>query len=490
MSDVLKRRGIIILAIIISLISGFRLFQVSRDQLNATYDIGYESPQLCTINLIQNGKNIYDPSIYNNIPYNLTMYTPGYHYLAALFPQFQDNKFMTGRILSMAFMIFASLCLFLPWRPFNSLALSFSAIAFFFCINTVTSHTACLRNDAMGLFFSVLAIALAERNNGRVCKTIFIALISFFAFLTKQSYIAAIISCFTFFLLNKKKNALIFSLSIIFLFIGFELFALYFWGHGFFFCVFEVPRGPLFFHVFVENWGKMLCQPLFILFMILVLFSVIYFIRTNGNVKESPYLIYLFLSMLLMILTLGKIGAMTNYFFEPVLAGLLWFVYVAGRYDLIGKKINYMLIIFIFMLGVIAFEFWHTDERKYNFASAKDRYVKQQYINNVKNEVNDLISKKCQVLNLASNILSFELQDEPILNDPILYSILWETRVLSINPLLKNIVNQEFNLILTGKEIIWEGRLKTPRDYLDRAVIVFYEKIKEGECCYYTPGKL
>lgn len=490
MSDFLKQRVIIILVLIISFISCYRLFAVSRDQLTAPYDIGYESPQLCTIKLIQNGKNIYDRSIYERSPFTLTMYTPGYHYLAALLPQFQDNIFVTGRILAMVFMVLASFSLFLPWRPFNNLAISFAVIAILFSINTIISHTAYLRNDSMGLLFSVLAIVLAEKHDGRFWKIILIALISFLAFLSKQSYVSAAISCFIFFLLNNKKEALKFALSIIFFSIFLEIFALFYWGNGFLFCVFEAPRNPILFHIFVENWIKMLCQPLFFLFMILTLLSVIYFISTNGAVKDSPYLIYLFSSMLVMNLTLGNIGARTNYFYEPILAGLLWFVYITGKYDLVRRKINLITIILLFILGIIAYENYYTDEQKYNFASTEDQYIKKQYIRNVKREINGLMKEGDKVLNLASNILSFELQDEPIMNDPILYLTLWGNNVLSINPLIKNIVNQEFSLILTGKEIIWEGRLETSHDYMNRAIITFYEKVKAGECYYYIPKKL
>ena len=87
---------------------------MARDQLSAPFDLTFETPNLCTVQSIQEGKHIYDPATYKDIPFILTIYTPAYHYLVSWLPKHPDNRFFTGRIVAMVFMILASCCLFFP----------------------------------------------------------------------------------------------------------------------------------------------------------------------------------------------------------------------------------------------------------------------------------------------------------------------------------------------------------------------------------------
>jgi hypothetical protein len=110
------KRLVLIVSLAIAIISASRMFFVAKDQLSAPFDIAYESPQLCTIRAIQRGENIYNPVMYNELPFILTMYTPAYHYLVASLPEDPSNRFFTGRMVAMVFMISASFCLFFPRR--------------------------------------------------------------------------------------------------------------------------------------------------------------------------------------------------------------------------------------------------------------------------------------------------------------------------------------------------------------------------------------
>ena len=126
------KKIIILISLTITIFSVYRIILVAKDQLPTPFDLGYESPQLCTISAIQKGHNIYDPDIYNDLPFILTMYTPAYHYLVAILPQHPNNRFFTGRIVSMVFMVLASLCLLFPWRLRQNLTFSILAIGCFF----------------------------------------------------------------------------------------------------------------------------------------------------------------------------------------------------------------------------------------------------------------------------------------------------------------------------------------------------------------------
>ena len=239
------KKIIVIISLAITIFSVYRIFLVAKDHLSTPFDLGYESPQLCTIRAIQKGHNIYDPDIYNELPFILTMYTPAYHYLVAFLPQHPSNRFFTGRIVSMVFMVLASFCLLFPWRIRQDLTFSILAIGCFFIIHEILSRTLYLRNDSMALFFSGAAIILAERANNKPLRIIFVSLISFIAFTCKQPFLAATASCFLYFLVRNHRDALIFAVSCLFLFVIFGVFAQFYWGEGFWFSVFVAPINPI-----------------------------------------------------------------------------------------------------------------------------------------------------------------------------------------------------------------------------------------------------
>jgi hypothetical protein len=79
------------------------------------------------------------------------------------------------------------------------------------------------------------------------------------------------------------------------------------------------------------------------------------------------------------------------------------------------------------------------------------------------------------------------MQEDPIMNDLFLYSILWNTNVLSGKPLMKHIIAQYFDVIVLRKDQCLKTTLETPYDYLIGTVLACYELAKVGQYCYFTP---
>jgi len=315
-------RIVLVLCALVVIGSLGRLFFVAKDHLTVPFDLAFESPNLCTVKAIQKGQNIYDPAMYENLPFLLTIYTPAYHHLVGYLPQNPNNMFFTGRIVAMVFMLFASFCLFFPYNPRDNVIISILAVGCFFLIREIVSHTAYLRNDSMALFFSAAAIVSAEKADDTPWKIVLVALFCFAAFVSKQSFLAATASCFFYFFVKGRKSGSVFAAFLLSLFVIFGLFAHFYFGRGFWFGVFVAPRAPGVWAYFVENWTRMLRQPVFVFLLVSTILTSAYFVALNNRktIIDSPFLLYVLFSALVLMITLGKEGANVNYFFEPILA--------------------------------------------------------------------------------------------------------------------------------------------------------------------------
>jgi hypothetical protein len=164
-----------------------RVLLVSAQQLDVPRDLAYESPIQRSVDVIREGSNPYDPKVYNDGPFVLTMYTPFYFWLTSLLPSPAANPFWTARAvagLSM-FLAAATVLLVLPRRETNHFTLL--ACSVIFLIGPVVKSTAVARNDSLGLLFSALAVVLVARTKGSPRALPLVAVLCCLAFWTKQS---------------------------------------------------------------------------------------------------------------------------------------------------------------------------------------------------------------------------------------------------------------------------------------------------------------
>ncbi len=296
-----------------------RLFGVIDDQLGFPFDLVYESPNLSTIKLIRAGENPYSPDIYADRPFIITLYTPLYHYAAAIFPVSGENPFFFGRIVSMTAMFLAALALFFVNRRNSIRLLPVIAAGVFFSFRPVISNTAFLKNDPMALFFSALAVVLIHSSRSK-SRIMFSAFFCVLALATKQSYISAAMVCLLYAFFSNRGRFLWFLFFMALFSTGFILIASFLWGDGFWFStVYALRQGItcdqallLFRHIFK--------QPLawFLTGLSLASTAVVLKQRRLRVFAESPYLFYVLTSLFVLITTAGKQGASTNYFFESL----------------------------------------------------------------------------------------------------------------------------------------------------------------------------
>jgi hypothetical protein len=481
-------RIVLILCALVAFGSLGRLFFVTQDHLTVPFDLAFESPNLCTIKAIQKGQNIYDPAMYENLPFLLTIYTPAYYHLVRYLPQNPNNKFFTGRIVAMVFMLFASFCLFFPYKPRDNVIISILAVGCFFLIREIVSHTAYLRHDSMALFFSAAAVVWAEKANDTPWKIVLVALFCFVAFMSKQSFLAATASCLFYFFLNGRKSGSVFATFLLFLFVIFGLFAHFHWGRGFWFSVFVAPRNPGVWAYFVENWTRMLRQPVFVFLLVSTIFASTYFVALNyrKTIIDSPFLLYVLFSALALMITIGKEGANVNCFFEPILASLLWLVFLIKK--IYSTKTSRLFLISLSLLFIcVIFEFALANRSDYSFTTKEKSLHMFVHINQVKKDINELQPENQRILNLAWAGLTCEIQEDPIMNDLFLYSILWNTEVLNVQSIIDNIIDQDFDIIILRKDQYRKKILETPYDYLIGTVLVCYQLRQANNYYYLTP---
>ena len=148
------------------------------------------------------------------------------------------------------------------------------------------------------------------------------------------------------------------------------------------------------------------------------------------------------------------------------------------------------LIILGLLVICIISELKFAERTDYSFTTSENNYHMAEHIRQVKEEIKELMPENGKILNLAFVRLSFELQEMPILNDLILYSVLWRTGILSVNSLINCIVGQQFKIIILAKDPYKKKLLRRPEDFLDRAILAFYQKKKMGRYYYFIPKQL
>ena len=105
-------------------------------------------------------------------------------------------------------------------------------------------------------------------------------------------------------------------------------------------------------------------------------------------------------------------------------------------------------------------------------------------IDQVKKEIGELHPRDGKILNLVWAGFTLEVQESPVMNDLYLYSILWNTGQLSIKPLMNNIINQDFDIIILRKDQYLRKVLKRPYDYLIGTILTCYELKSVGTHYY------
>lgn len=442
---------LVLIILLITAGSLYRLYTVTIHHLDAPHDIFFETHNLATIKSIQAGASIYKPHFYSNLPFIITIYNPLFHYLVAALPQNPSNPFFTGRFVSLLATLLAALLLFLPGNLKRYPAFPLLAISCFFLIREPVRMAAYLRSDTLAMFFAALAVVNSERVNGNKWRIALCAFLCLLAFFAKQTFLAAAVTCFVFLFCKDRKNAILFGIVLTIFFAGFALFAQKLWGGGYWFsCYTSLFSHQMTLSVLLTLWSRMFEQPLFILLIFSTVLMSVYALKKQSSqvFRESPYLLYVITSFLVVVVVTGKKGADTNYFAEFVLACLLWHVFFVRTFC--SGLTGYLLSLFplTVLLVFATLELTQTEPHLYSFTNRQKTTFRQTVYEQARQEINELQPSNDRFLNLNSSTAIYSLQSRAYVNDPFNYWLLWDSGTLDISALLSAIETRYFSVIM------------------------------------------
>ena len=230
-------------------------------------------------------------------------------------------------------MLLAAGTLFVVDLKQRILPVAFFAFGIYFSFYPVVSNTAFLKCDPLALCFSAIALVVIYNFRDQRWAPIVASLMCILSLATKQSYISAAVAITVYLALTRRRQLVLFLGASAVFSILFVLFANSVWGEGFWFSTVTALRQEMSFQHGMDILGKMYHQPTFI--GLLALTGLVtygsYQQRKIDIFRESPYLLFVLASMTVLLLTIWKYGASTNYFFEFILAQLMWFAFTVRK---------------------------------------------------------------------------------------------------------------------------------------------------------------
>jgi hypothetical protein len=480
----------LLLAMLAAALVAAHLIPAVSVQLAAVHDLTMESPAVNTILLLQGGANVYSPASYDGPPFNLLIYPPAYHYLVAWLPMSSSSPFFGPRLVSAAFMLLSG-GLLLVVAP-RQVAIPAAALAFlvFFSVPAIVSNTAFARQDPMALFFAALAVVLVSRSRSPIvllgagaCAAI--------AVLTKQTYLSAAVACTLYLLLRRRRDGLVFVGCLLALGTAFALLAQFAWGEGFWWSVLVAPRNGPDWAVAAELWRSLLSQwsvtTLLGVLAVVWVWEVVQLLRT-GAVELSVFAYYTPLAFLVLMLTVWKVGAGANYFFEPIWAGLAYLVHRAGRLPLTTYARPAALLASVVAVGLLTHDAYRLPARAYSFTSPEGNVEQAEALARLKAELASVSSADARILfdpALARNP-SLSIGTHLFINDARLYDVLWREGKLEKAPLVAAIRGHFFDVVVVPDAIVLDRPGGEP---YRRAVAQYYRRAKSGLFHYYVPAR-
>lgn len=465
-----------------------RLLLVSTNQLTSPFDLSFESPNLSTVKAIRAGENVYAESMFDDVPFNITIYTPLYHFLISLLPMSDENPFFFGRLTAAVFMLAAAGSLFFVAKGKGAPAFAMLAAGAFFLVRPMVSNAAYLKNDTMALAASAAAVVVASRARRRRSRIMLCAVLCAVALGTKQSFVSAAVACFVFFVAQDLRCALLFGGLLGGLGVAGVATARALWGPGFWFSVVTAVRNPMDWQQVPAGWRAMGGQPVFCFLVAatLVVLAVSLWRERRGVVLRSPFALYTFVAWALCTLTLPKLGSSLNYFLEPVLASCLMLTHSARTWSE-RRAVDWRTLVPVGLLCVMAIAELSYDNRKLDvsFLNRKVESMYRAFHVAARQKARELGGPEPKVLNFVAPRITYEFADQAYLNDPYHYSLLWQDGKLSNRSLIAAIERRTFDLVLLPEYIPVPPQLEEIRQAVVRHYVL--REVFAGICLFVIP---
>lgn len=475
------------IALFAALISAGRFAVISFEQLRYPGDIIFEGPGVNTAMLLKKGVNIYSKEVYDAPPFNLTLYTPLYYAAVSAAPGFLANPFLTGRCVSLAFTGLALCVLFGSLLSKDRWRIGFIGAGWLLMFSPVDINATLFRMDLMALFLSAGGLTVLQKFPLNTPCLMLSACLFGLGILSKQSYIAAPLAGLIYLAWRSPRHAALFGL-----FLSAGLGVSFYWLNagsdgGFLWCVLKAPQNPFRFDQFLQNWLEMDTASFYVLILLsnLACLSIIRGMDWPARLNA----IYFLASWIWLAASIGKLGASTNYFIEPIFASVWAILVWADRRceDMPAKKI-----IGVAVIGVIAAFLWDSAFSK-NAAPARAGDWRPTYDEclGIQAEMKRLkIPARPKILNLATNRVSLSVGWDLYLNDPFLYAILWNTGTLSNLPLVTALDQGYFDAVVLERGVRPESIAHpSPLGEIYMKIFERYEFITDGAFAYYLPRR-
>ena len=313
----------------------YALFYLIESLIIIKYPYQISYPEGFILNqayLLSQGELIYKGI--NEYPYLIVNYPPIYPFLCAIFIKLFGISFVSGRFITfLASILIVSIIYKILKRQISQNIAIISALLFV-SSSYIYKCNPFFRVDMLGLFFSLLGLYFFFQNN-----KLTIPILCFLAALyTKQTFIGAPLAVAIFLFLTNKKRAFIFVVFMVFFYTIILLLINYF------------THGEFYKHNFLYNLNIFIFKQAMKHYIwalqnhaILVLFSLVYIFYSFANKKFSVLVIYFIISCIITI-SVGKIGANMNYFFEMIALAciLTGFCLEKLKNDIDEKIYNYL----------------------------------------------------------------------------------------------------------------------------------------------------
>jgi hypothetical protein len=98
--------------------------------------------------------------------------------------------------------------------------------------------------------------------------------------------------------------------------------------------------------------------------------------------------------------------------------------------------------------AAVAMELGLVSSASYRFVDRRTRAERESHLREVRSDLSSLGLNQPRILNLSDLWITYSITDRCYVNDPVLYSILWEEGVLSNRHLIDSMMKQQYDLII------------------------------------------
>ncbi len=289
----------------------YTLFYLIESYIIISYPYQISYPEGFILNqayLINQGKSIYKGI--DDYPFIITNYPVIYPYLCALIIKMTGISFVSGRFITFLASILVVYVIYEILKKDTSKNIAIMSALFFIASSYIYKNSPFMRVDMLGLFFSLLGlyffICSGERRNIFYSIPFFVL-----ALYTKQTFIAAPLSV-AFVLFSKPKKAVVFIILMVVFYVSIFLILNFLTGGEFY-------RHNFLYNLNIFSLRQAIKHYVWALqnHAVVVVFSVIYLILAFMDKKSNIFVNYFLLSSIIAV-SVGKIGANMNYFFEMI----------------------------------------------------------------------------------------------------------------------------------------------------------------------------